>query len=173
MDIVYGSGHVNHVGESMFEVSYLPVQEIKSDVLVCPVNCVGVMGKGLAKAIKELYPWSVDTYEKSCGNRQLTPGNIISAYPNTTLPGSNIRNPIILHAATKNHWKNKSQIVWVKACLREISTFMAQSGATSIAIPKIGCGLGGLSWIDVEPLFENVFLDEDYEVIVFDREIQH
>ena len=156
----------------MLAVLYLPVQEIRSDVLVCPVNCVGVMGKGLAKAIKELYPWSVEVYKKSCEDGILTPGNIIPAYPNTTLPGTDIKNPIILHAATKNHWKNKSQIDWVEACLREISKFMAQSQTNSIAIPKIGCGLGGLSWKDVEPLFESVFSDEDFEVIVFDREIQ-
>lgn len=146
------------------------VAEIHADVIVNPVNCVGVMGKGLAKAIKSIYPWAFADYSDKCKLNALKPGKIIVSKHESILIQLERPYPIVIHAATKNHWRNHSKIEWVESILGELNKFMIDSNLKTIAIPKLGCGLGGLSWDShVENLFKEVFKQTDYDVIVFDK----
>lgn len=103
---------------------------------VIPVNCRGVAGAGLAKAAKRLPGVDLDfaAYKRVCEDRDLKPGNL--------LIGSRL-----IFAATKNHWKDPSQLAWVGACFKELSKLKPDS----IAIPALGCGLGGLTWRQIQP----------------------
>jgi len=112
-----------------------------ADVLVCPVNCVGVMGKGLALEFKKRFPQECVTYFRVCISNQLTQGQV--------LPEGRVR-----FAATKNHWRDPSQIHWVEDCLWDIAHELYHDPKKSIAIPQLGCGCGGLEWADVWPLYE-------------------
>lgn len=113
-----------------------------ADVLVCPVNCVGVMGKGLALEFKRRFPQSHKAYAKDCKQCKIFPGDVF-AYGRR-----------LLFAATKDDWRNPSQIEWVKACLIRLDIRACYGDFKSIALPQLGCGCGGLDWADVWPLYE-------------------
>ena len=148
----------------------MEVNEIRSAVIVNPVNCVGVMGKGLAKVMKSIYPWAFDDYVKKCKSNVLRPGEIVvSTHPQTLIEFEQPP-PVIIHAATKDHWRNKTKIEWINSVLKQLDEFMTNSPLNTIAIPKLGCGLGGLSWdLQVKQLFKQRFSNVDYDVIVFDK----
>lgn len=126
-----------------------------ADVLVCPVNCVGVMGKGLALEFKKRFPKESRWYATACGAGCMDPG--------TVLAESNIR-----FAATKNHWRDPSRIEWVEKCL--IAMTDDTSADRSIALPQLGCGCGGLDWAEVWPLYEKHLgdLPVDVEVWIYE-----
>lgn len=111
-----------------------------ADVLVCPVNCVGVIGKGLALEFKRRFPHESKQYMEFCHDRYMLPGRLF------------LRSPIWF-AATKDHWKNQSEMHWVEESLIWLARFATEDGK-SIAIPQLGCGCGGLDWADVWPLYE-------------------
>lgn len=153
----------------MIHFTFDPVQEIDCDVLVCPVNCVGVMGKGLAKVMKIEFPYCVEDYMASCKNNELEPGTILLTLPQPTLIKTSRQPPIVIHAATKNHWRNLSKIEWVQSCLHKIDDYMLTSKKQTLAIPKLGCGFGGLKWSEVNPFFDELLSHNEYDVIVFDK----
>ncbi len=126
-----------------------------AQVLVCPVNCVGVMGKGLALEFKRRYLEESKHYMWICENDALRPGELYVCGK-------------IIYAATKLHWMEGSKIKWVDACLSSIEAYAFP--AVSIAIPQLGCGCGGLDWADVWPLYEKHLgeLDCNVEVWIYE-----
>lgn len=125
--------------------------------VVIPVNCRGVMGAGLAKQAAKKWPWVVEEY-KSVG---LKPGAVLPAiplgvamYPGGEVQPSSTGPGVVLLVATKDDWRQPSRLEWVKAGLRMVCSDVATLEVKSIAIPALGCGLGGLNWNDVRPLIE-------------------
>lgn len=113
------------------------------EALVNPVNTVGVMGAGLAKIFKQKFPKNFESYKTICDQENLFPGNIWCYF------GEN--NKTIVNAATKAHWKDPSRLIWIELALVEIKYY----NFNSVALPKLGCGLGGLDWEkEVKPLYE-------------------
>ena len=122
------------------------------EALVNPVNCVGVMGAGLARQFKERYPLNFEVYYRWCLLGKLCPG-VICDYK-TGLK----RNPKwIYNFPTRRHWKEKSNLQDIELGLIALVTEVKLNGVESIAIPALGCGLGGLQWEDVKELIENAF----------------
>lgn len=115
-----------------------------ADLLVNTVNCVGVMGKGVALAFKNRWPSIMPEYQASCRSKALRPGGC-QLYP---LPDRRLWAGL----ATKDHWRAPSQLAWVRDGLRVLAEQARAAGVRSIAIPPPGCGNGGLSWAEVEPL---------------------
>lgn len=165
-----------HSNARLVEVNELPINYQWGDItesgascIVNPVNCVGVMGRGVAKHIKKKFPWSVWPYEELCNRGDLVPGKIIVAKLSIVSEFS-LEAPTIIHVATKNHWRGKSKLGWVESCLVCINEFILGNSIKDIAIPKLGCGLGGLHWNHVEELF-NKYLDLDSCVVtIYDLE---
>jgi O-acetyl-ADP-ribose deacetylase (regulator of RNase III) len=121
------------------------LMESSSQTLVNTVNCVGVMGKGVAKAFKSREPDMFAAYKRLCDQKLLKPGKL------WLWRGSE---QWVLNFPTKLHWKNPSQLEWIEAGLEKfVQTYEAQ-GITEIAFPKLGCGNGGLDWDEVRPLME-------------------
>ena len=117
------------------------------DAIVNPVNCVGVMGKGLALEFKNRYPANFVHYKDACAKRQLKAGGILVFEEN---------GQTIINAATKYHWRNPSERTWVDANCRNIAEWcVANPDIRSVAIPKLGCGLGGLEWLDVRKIVKH------------------
>lgn len=119
-----------------------------------PVNTVGVMGKGLAKDFKEVYPNIFCIYSTACSSNMLTVGNPCTVFSQHTNRGSGS----VVFFPTKEHWKTPSNLSWIKSGLISLATNPSQTKwrkrTKNIHIPKLGCGCGGLDWNDVRPLIE-------------------
>lgn len=116
--------------------------------LVNPVNTVGIMGAGLALEFKKRYPSMYESYKEFCKTKQLKVGQIIF-YQSTEY------DKIICLFPTKEHWKQSSQLSHIERGLMAFKTYYVDAGITSVAFPKLGCGLGGLNWdYHVQPLME-------------------
>jgi O-acetyl-ADP-ribose deacetylase (regulator of RNase III) len=135
----------------------------KTEALVNTVNCVGVMGKGIALQFKQAFPENFRQYEKACRGGQVKLGEMfIVATESIFYPR------YIINFPTKNHWRGKSQIADIQKGLKSLISEVKKLGITSIAIPPLGCGNGGLNWADVQPLIESAFTDlPEVQVIVF------
>lgn len=75
--------------------------------------------------------------------------------------------PAIILFPTKDDWKFRSRLEWIDWGLATLRTFYRQWGLESIAMPQVGCGLGGLDWRQVKPLVERYFRDEPVRVEVY------
>lgn len=135
------------------------------EALVNPVNCVGVMGAGLAKQFKGKYPKYYESYKEACVSGQLVIGKIHTYITN---------NKILISFPTKYHWKNKTKIKDVEVGLNTLKivldTFRDSTGLkiSSVAIPALGCGLGGLDWEEVKPLIYTILGNlEDVEILLY------
>ena len=115
--------------------------------LVNPVNCVGVMGKGLANQFKQRFPTNYAAYRQHCDARRLLPGRIfIHRLPTSHPPFS------IINFPTKDHWRDPSTINYLNLGLTTLVKALASHSIASVAIPALGAGLGGLSWDQVHQL---------------------
>ena len=129
-------------------VSYIEgnIFDTPAQVIVNPVNTVGVMGKGLALAFRKRYPKMFDAYRSTCERRQLSTGKLML-----------YREPDhwILLFPTKEHWRNPSRIEYIQAGLEKFVDTYAAKGITSAAFPRLGCGNGELDWQQVRPVMES------------------
>ena len=124
-----------------------------AQALVCPVNCVGVMGKGLALEFKRRWPMLDGWYRGQCAQKLVSPG-CVGKWGRVVL------------FSTKDDWRLPSRIEWIDSGLAELAEMIMNDRLRSIAIPQLGCGCGGLDWADVWPLYERHLgaLDCDVEV---------
>lgn len=111
--------------------------------LVNTVNCVGIMGKGIALDFKQKYPAMFRDYQKRCGEKKVCVGE-----PYLVKTASKW----IINFPTKDHWRNNSQLQWIEAGLIKLAQHVVEWKVESLAIPPLGCGNGGLKWQDVRPL---------------------
>ncbi len=139
---------------------------LKTDVqaLVNTVNTVGVMGRGVALQFKRAYPENYKAYRKVCEQNQLRPGKLY------TFNLNRLHNPrYIINFPTKRHWKGKSRIEDIESGLNALVHEIDRLGIESIALPPLGCGLGGLDWNDVYRRIEEALGDlENVQVLVFE-----
>ncbi|KKR00036.1 MAG: Appr-1-p processing domain protein [Candidatus Woesebacteria bacterium GW2011_GWB1_39_12] len=132
------------------------------DILVNTINCVGVMGKGVALECKKRFPQNFKEYWKACKDEQIHPGEIFIFQEN---------GKTIINLATKNHWKNSSRLEWVEKGTIALARLLRASGGSTIAIPPLGCGNGNLKWQDVRPILEKYLSDiPDVEICIFEPE---
>lgn len=133
--------------------------ESSADALVNPVNCVGVMGKGLAKEFKYHFPKNYEAYKRYCDAEQLRPGEIFFSFE---------KNTAIINVATKDHWRDESTYQWVAQVIDMIKYFCIREKVKSVAIPALGCGNGGLRWNVVKSFFDEKFKDVNFKVEIFE-----
>lgn len=131
------------------------ILESTAPIIVIPVNCKGVMGKGLALQAKQKWPKMFEIYKSFCEGA-------CPSYPDGLEPGGvvciqHVPNKFIACLATKDDWKNPSKLEWVEKGLKELVVMSMKINFCHIAIPRIGCGLGGLDWCDVKPIVYRVF----------------
>lgn len=116
-----------------------------AEIITNTVNCVGVMGKGIAAEYKTRFPEMFSDYKKRCDRKEVRPGQPYIWEADDHL---------ILNFPTKDHWKGKSRLEWIEQGLIWIRDNYRSIGFTSIAMPPLGCGNGGLYWTDVKALIE-------------------
>ena len=128
--------------------------EADAETLVNTVNCDGFMGKGIALQFKQAYPENFKVYERACRAGEVEPGRML-VFPT----GSLINPKYIINFPTKRHWREKSRIHYITAGLRALIEETRRLRIGSIAVPPLGCGLGGLDWREVRPMIEKAFAD--------------
>ncbi len=131
--------------------------ESNAQVLVNTVNTVGVMGKGLAKEFKRLYPEMFSSYQAFCENKELTVGK---------LQIFKTSNKMVLNFPTKENWRQASKIEYIESGLKKFVDNYETQGIKSIAFPMLGCGNGGLDWSDIKPLMEKYLKNLPIEVFI-------
>ena len=122
------------------------------EALVNPVNTVGVMGAGLAKKFKERWPGMFWGYESTCKAGELNVGEVFLWRPNWRNPDPRF----IVCLPTKRHYRDASRLEDIESGLVAMIPKLQRFRVRSVAIPALGCGLGGLDWADVLPLIERV-----------------
>jgi O-acetyl-ADP-ribose deacetylase (regulator of RNase III) len=120
-----------------------------AEALVNPVNTVGVMGAGLALQFRTAYPDNYRAYRNACGSGELWPGRVfVWERGRTDAPR------FIVNFPTKTHWRLPSLLPDIAEGLRDLRQVIADYEMRSIAVPALGCGLGGLGWDEVYPLIK-------------------
>lgn len=133
------------------------------EALVNTVNCVGVMGKGIALQFKQAFPENFKQYKKACDLKKVQPGEMFTTSTGKLFP------KYIINFPTKNHWKGKSKIEDIKSGLNALVKEVEQLNIKSIAIPPLGCGNGGLDWGQVKPMIVDAFAQlSDVRVVIFE-----
>ncbi|MCO6406897.1 type II toxin-antitoxin system antitoxin DNA ADP-ribosyl glycohydrolase DarG [Hoeflea alexandrii] len=136
------------------------------EALVNTVNCVGIMGKGVALEFKNRWPANFRAYKKLCDAKNLKPGQMF-VYDTKELFTSNGPR-FLINFPTKAHWRSKSKIEYIEDGLDALSSVIRENRIRSIAIPPLGCGNGGLDWADVRPLIEaKLSTLENIDIILF------
>lgn len=138
----------------------MPIVEIENgdllsahaDALVNPVNCVGVMGKGLALQFRRAFPNNYVEYKIACSCLQVFPGLM-----HVTATGRADGPKYIVNFPTKRHWRDSSHIEDIECGLLDLVKVVRRHSIESIAVPALGCGLGGLDWNAVRPMIEKAF----------------
>ena len=157
-------------GGSVLTIIYKTGDILKEDAeaLVNPVNCVGVSGAGLAKAFRYAYPDNYVAYRSASRNRSIRLGHMF-----VFKTGQQVNPQYIVNFPTKRHWQDRSRIGTIKVGLTNLVREVMVRGIQSIAIPALGCGLGGLSWSEVKPLIHKAFEEvEGVATIVYEGRTQ-
>lgn len=133
----------------MIELRRGDILKQDAEALVNTVNCVGVMGRGVALQFRKAYPENYKAYREACARREIQPGRMLVFDLNRLV------NPrLIINFPTKRHWKGKSRLDDVRTGLQDLVKVLQQHQVRSVAVPPLGCGLGGLDWRTVRPLIE-------------------
>lgn len=123
--------------------------DAESEALVNTVNCVGVMGKGIALQFRQAFPECFKEYKRACDAKEVQPGRM-HVYEAFDMIGPKY----IVNFPTKRHWKGSSRMEDVSSGLDALRTWIEESMVHSIAVPPLGCGNGGLPWEAVRALME-------------------
>lgn len=116
----------------------------RAQTLVNAVNCVGVMGKGLALEFKKRFPQMFDDYVERCERKQV---RLDELYLYQNQAGT-----MVVNLPTKGHWRSSSRLIDIEQGLDYFVAHYADWGVSSVAFPALGCGNGGLDWAEVEPV---------------------
>ena len=135
-----------------------------AEALVNTVNCVGIMGRGIALQFKNAFSDNFEAYTRACESDEVQPGRMF------VFERHRLDNPrFIINFPTKRHWRGKSRIQDIEAGLVDLVRVIQERKIRSIAIPPLGSGLGGLNWRDVRPRIEAAMAAvSNVDVIIFE-----
>jgi O-acetyl-ADP-ribose deacetylase (regulator of RNase III) len=134
---------------TMIEYTTGDILASDAEALINTVNCVGIMGRGIALQFKNAFPDNFKAYEKACKAEQVQPGRMF------VFENNRLHQPkYIINFPTKRHWKGKSRMEDIDSGLVALTQEITRRGIRSIAIPPLGSGLGGLNWVEVRPRIE-------------------
>jgi O-acetyl-ADP-ribose deacetylase (regulator of RNase III) len=134
------------------------------DAIVNTVNTEGVMGKGLALEIKNAFPEVFAEYARACKQGAVSIGNM-HIVRRSTPPR------FVINFPTKKHWRHASTLEYVESGLADLVAQIRKLDIHSIAVPPLGCGLGGLEWAEVKPRIIEAFESlPDVRVVLYEPE---
>jgi len=142
--------------------------ESPAEALVNTVNTVGVMGKGIALMFKERFPQNMKEYAAACKANKVQTGRMFITESQDLLGPK-----WIVNFPTKQHWRNPSELEWIKTGLQDLRRFLIDNQVKSIAIPPLGAGNGGLNWQLVKPLIVAALSDLPTDVYIYEPTTQY
>jgi O-acetyl-ADP-ribose deacetylase (regulator of RNase III) len=149
----------------MIELKQGDILRADAEALVNTVNCVGVMGRGIALQFKKAFPdHYFQEYKTACDRKELQPGKML------VHDLHRLHNPrYVIDFPTKRHWKGKSRMEDIEAGLLALKEEIRRRKIRSIAIPPLGSGLGGLNWEEVRAKIEDTFQGlDDVQVLLYE-----
>ena len=135
----------------------------ETDALVNTVNCVGVMGRGIALQFKNAFPDNFKAYAQACKRQEVQPGRLF------VFDTGRLTNPrYIINFPTKRHWRGKSRMEDIESGLQALREVIRDKKIRSLAVPPLGTGLGGLNWNEVRLRIEEALADfGDVRIVIF------
>lgn len=133
------------------------------EALVNTVNTVGVMGKGIALQFKNTFPENFKVYSDAVKAGSFQLGKVLVVPVN---PIGKVR--YVINFPTKGHWRYPSKLEWIQTGLKDLREKIRENGITSLALPPLGCGNGGLDWEQVRPIIEKEMGNLDVEVYIYE-----
>jgi O-acetyl-ADP-ribose deacetylase (regulator of RNase III) len=116
----------------------------RTDALVNAVNCVGVMGRGVALQFKQSFSANFEAYQLACRRKEVVPGRLFVFETGAAMPPR-----YVINFPTKRHWRERSRIEDIEVGLAALAHEIRSRRIRSVALPALGCGLGGLDWTEV------------------------
>jgi len=148
----------------MIEFKTGDIFSIDTQAIVNTVNCVGVMGRGIALQFKKQYPDNFKDYESACKRKEVKPGKMF-----VHEVGKLINPRLIINFPTKRHWRDKSRLEDIESGLTDLVQVIYDKNIKSIALPPLGAGLGGLDWSIVKNLMQDKFKHvHDVRIVIFE-----
>lgn len=136
------------------------------EAIVNTVNCVGVMGRGIALQFKKAFPENFRAYVAACNAKAVHPGKMF-----VFETGQLINPRLVINFPTKRHWREKSRMEDIESGLGDLAEQIRRRHIRSIAVPPLGCGLGGLDWRQVRQRIETALQSiPDVRIMVFEPE---
>lgn len=136
----------------MIELTRGDVLAADVEAVVNTVNTQGIMGKGVALQFRKAYPENYDAYRRACEAGQIQPGRMF------VFDRQSLTNPrYVINFPTKRHWRSKSRMEDIEAGLVALVEEVRRLGVRSVAVPPLGCGLGGLAWPQVQRRMREAF----------------
>lgn len=143
--------------------------EAETQALVNTVNTVGVMGKGIALMFKDAFPDNFRQYAAACKAEKVETGRMFVTERHALMGPR-----WIINFPTKQHWRGKSRMAWIDAGLDDLARFIKNNNVTSIAIPPLGSGHGGLAWDTVREAIEaHLGNIEGVDIVVYEPTRQY
>lgn len=129
----------------------------KAEMIAVPVNVYGVSGAGMAKFVRERFPFEMSQYAQACRRKYLTLGSVF--FVRCLEDNEHIFNvpKFLVMFPTKNHWTKPSELWMIEKSAHALARQSKFFPVKTIALPKVGCGLGGLDWKDVKPVLIREF----------------
>lgn len=134
-----------------------------ADIRVNTVNCVGVMGAGVALMFKQKYPVMFRDYLHACNKNEVEPGK-----PHVWEKRDFFTNITIINFPTKIHWRNPSEYEYIEKGLIWLRDFLSKRETSTVTLPALGCGHGGLDWEKVKLMIKEYLGDLKAKVLVFE-----
>jgi len=134
-----------------------------ADIRINTVNCVGVMGAGVALLFKNKYPNMFDEYFRACERNEVEPGK-----PYVWEENNMFSKCTIINFPTKIHWKNPSEYEYVEKGLVWLRQYLLERNNSTVTLPALGCGHGGLEWDKVKEMIIKYLSEVNSKIFVFE-----
>lgn len=136
-----------------------------AEAIVNTVNCVGVMGKGVALEVKRRWPDNFKAYRRLCDQGLLRPGRMYVHEEGDMLSGRRF----LINFPTKDHWRDPSRLEYIEEGLVDLVAQVERLGIRTVVMPPLGCTNGGLDWAVVKALLtDRLSTTRDTEFVVFE-----
>lgn len=136
-----------------------------ADIMVNTVNCVGVMGAGVALSFKNKFPKMFKDYSNACVKGEVQPGK-----PHVWIENNMFSKLTIINFPTKIHWKNPSEYEYIEKGLIWLKEYLLKNEDSTVTLPALGCGYGGLDWEIVKKMINDYLGNLKAKILIFEPE---